>query len=329
MKAVLLKSFGDLRNSLVTESIPTPRLKPGQLLVKIAAASINPSDLVFLRNQYGIQKPLPVVPGLEGSGTVVAASRGMLSSFWMGRRVACKAPEDGNGTWAEYMACSADSCVPLKKGVTLEEGSSLIVNPLTAWSLLSLAIKEGHRAFIQTAAASALGKMMARLAKSRGLAAIHVVRRDEQVTALRSLGADHVLNSTAPHFLSQLTRIARELEATIAFDSVGGELSGALVQAMPQGGRLVVYGALAGEAVQVSPADLIFKGKTVGGFWLTQWIKHMSLPAKLQMVYAVQSCLKDDLKTEIRQRYPLEKVLDAIEDYKSNRSEGKVLLIPT
>lgn len=326
MKAILLKSFDDPRTGLSVETIELPSLQRGDVLIKIAAASINPSDLVFLRNQYGIKKKLPIVPGLEGSGTVMASGGGFMASRLVGKRVACRAPEAGHGTWAEYMVCSAEACIPLLKEVSLEQGASLIVNPLTAW--LFLQQTKGHRAFVQTAAASALGKMLVRLAKSEGVPAIHVVRRPEQIDRLKAIGAEHVLNSEDPDFSSQLTALAEELQATIAFDAVGGALTAKVLQGMPKGSRAMVYGALAGQNVEVGPADLIFKGKSVGGFWLTQWVKHMSLPAKLKMMYQVQKRLGSDLKTDVRARYPLERWLDALEDYKAHRSAGKVLLTP-
>src|SRR5205085_1343735 len=121
----LLKAYGE---PLSVEKLPLPALRRGDVLVKIAAAPINPSDLVFLKNRYGIQKKLPVVPGFEGSGTVVAA-HGRPGRMLVGKRVAVRAPESGHGTWAQYMVCPAASCIPLLRGVTLEQGASLYVNP--------------------------------------------------------------------------------------------------------------------------------------------------------------------------------------------------------
>src|SRR5580698_4944044 len=134
MRAVLLKEFHSVL--LVVEDISTPEPKAEQVLVKMAAAPINPSDLVFLRNQYGIKKKLPIVPGFEGSGTVVASNAGLYGRWLMGKRVACHAPEKGNGTWAEFMATDTARIIPLTKAVTLEQGASLLVNPLTAWAHL-------------------------------------------------------------------------------------------------------------------------------------------------------------------------------------------------
>lgn len=113
MKALLLKDYDGKPESLSLADVPIPALAPGQVLVKIAAASINPSDLVFLKGLYGVIKPLPVVPGFECSGIVVECGGGFLAKTLLGKRVACKAPETSHGTWAEYMVTTADGCIPL------------------------------------------------------------------------------------------------------------------------------------------------------------------------------------------------------------------------
>src|SRR5664279_5783873 len=120
---------------------------PGEVLIKVAAAAVNPSDLAFLKGIYGTRKKLPVVPGFEGSGTVVAAGSGMMSRFYLGRRVAFASGE-GDGTWAEYAVTPATQCVPLPKNVTLEQGSMMMVNPLTALAFMEIIRQGRHKAII-------------------------------------------------------------------------------------------------------------------------------------------------------------------------------------
>jgi NADPH:quinone reductase-like Zn-dependent oxidoreductase len=326
MRAVVLKDFR--RSVLSLEEIPTPELKPGQILVEMAAAPINPSDLVFLRNLYGIKKNLPVVPGFEGSGTVVKSSAGPYGLWLMGKRVACHAPEEGNGTWAEFMAVDAKGVIPLLDEVTLEQGASLLVNPLTAWELLRKAKREHHPGFVQTAAASSLGLMIERLARRWDLVSINIVRRPEQVESMKLGGAVHVLDSSADGFEEQLRILCERHKIRLAFDAVGGELSAHVTSAMPKGTKIIVYGALSGENCQMSPHSLIFENKTMEGFWVTDWIKQISFLSKLKMASSVQKFLATDLSTNVQARFPLENVKEAISLYKEKRSEGKVLLIP-
>src|SRR5664279_4757055 len=130
---------------LVEKPVSVPG--PGEVLIKVAAAAVNPSDLAFLRGIYGTRKTLPVVPGFEGSGTVVAAGSGTMSRFYMGRRVAFVSGE-GDGTWAEYAVTPATQCVPLPKNVTLEQGSMMMVNPLTALAFMEIIRQGRHKAII-------------------------------------------------------------------------------------------------------------------------------------------------------------------------------------
>jgi len=326
MRAVLLKDFKS--DHLVVEDIPMPALRPGHVLIKMAAASINPSDLVFLRNQYGVAKKLPVVPGFEGSGTVVSAAAGWYGRWLVGKRVACKAPEDGNGTWAEYVATEAKCVIPLKREVTLEQGAALVVNPLTAYLLLRMAKDAGHQAFIQTAAASALGRMIERLSRRWGLHSINIVRRREHVELLKKDGAIHVLDTSQEGWPDQLKVLADRFKVGIAFDAVGGILSAQVADALTKGGRVVNYGALGGENCQMSPRSLIFEDKHLDGFWLSAWIKKRHPLRNIRMILECQNMLGAELRTEIQARLPLEKVHEALALYKAKRSVGKVILIP-
>jgi NADPH2:quinone reductase len=326
MRAVVLKDFS--QPSLTVEDIPQPTLRRGQILIKMAAAPINPSDLVFLRNLYGIKKIPPVVPGFEGSGNVVSSNSGWYGRWLVGKRVACHAPEDGNGTWAEYMATDPAEVVPLCKEVSTEQGASFLVNPLTAWALLTNAKNEGHTGFVQTAAAGALGRMMERLARLWNMRSINVVRRREQVELLKREGAIHVLDSSEPGFDEQLRVLCQKHGVRLALDSVGGDLTARIAAAMPKGAKVIVYGALAGTNCELSPVSLVFEGKKIEGFWVSQWIKTLGFWKKLRMATAAQKLLGNELATHVQARFPLEKVQEAIAIYKENRTEGKVLLTP-
>jgi NADPH:quinone reductase len=323
MRGVILTRF-DAGSPLRVEDLPDPILKPGQVLVKMAAAPINPSDLVFLRNQYGVKKTLPVVPGFEGSGTVVAADAGLYGRWLIGKRVACRAPHDGHGTWAEFMATEASGVAPLLKEVTLEQGASLLVNPLTAWALLTIAREGGHHVFIQNAAASALGRMIERLARRWGLMAIHLVRRREQVELLKKEGAIHVLDTSQSDWNQELKKLCEGV--SLGFDAIGGDLTAQMADALRPGGRILVYGLLSGENPQMKAHALIFEDKHLEGFWLVPWMQQRSWIEKFRILYGAQKLLASELHTDVQARFPLEKINEAIALYKEKRTDGKVLL---
>lgn len=326
MRAVVLHEFDKL-DALVVEQKPVPQPRAGQVLVRMHAAPINPSDLAALRGLYRVQKTLPAVPGFEGSGTVVASGGGLLGRFLMGKRVACAAPDSGNGTWAEYMVTSAQSCVPLSRTLSLEQGAMFIVNPLTAWSLMEVAKREGQRALVQTAAASALGRMIVRLGRQRNVVTINIVRRDEHIAMLRALGAEHVLNSTAGDFEKRLLEVCHSENARLAFDAVAGELTGKVLSAMPEGGRLIIYGGLAQQPCSLDPRSFINEGKSMEGFYLGRAMRQLRMAQRLVMVRRAQQALAKELQTDIQARVPLEAVTQGLQQYVQNMSAGKVLVL--
>lgn len=325
MQALELTSYDGLDALSVTEK-PVPELGENQVLVKILAAAVNPSDLMFMRERYGFTKELPVVPGFEASGRVVAGT-GAYGNWLIGKRVACGVQATGDGTWAEYAKVSVNMCIPLLKDVTDEQGAMLLVNPFTAWALLEKA-RRAHKAVIHTAAASALGRMFLQLAQKVDFPVIHIVRRAEQVELLTGLGAEHVLDSSQPSFGEQLAKLSRYLNATLALDAVAGELPQRLLNAMPDGSKVTVYGGLSEKPVAVDPRQLIFNLQQVEGFWLSDYLNSLSLPGLLYRAWRVQKALASDLQISVRERYSLDKAVEGIKTYQESMTDGKILITP-
>ena len=328
MRAVELRSYEGGADSLALVERPLPRPGRGQVLVRVAASPVNPSDLMFLRGLYGQRKSLPVVPGFEGAGEVVATGRGVLAHALAGKRVACAAPPDADGTWAEYVRTDAKLCIPLRKEVDTEQAAAMIVNPFTAWALVERARKGGHEGVAQTAAASALGRMLNKLAARKGVEVVNVVRRKEQVELLRSEGARHVLDSGEKNFDERLADLCERLKVSLSFDAVAGEMTNRLLRAMRRGGTVVVYGALSMEPCQADPRALIFEGKSVEGFWLSEWLRAKNALNRYQTATQVQKLLASDLRTQVRTRLPLEDAAKGLAEYEQNMTGGKVLLVP-
>jgi NADPH:quinone reductase-like Zn-dependent oxidoreductase len=129
MREVQLRAYDGKPESIAVVEMPVPRPGAGEVLVRVFASPITPSDLMFIRGLYGFKKPLPAVPGFEGSGTVVEAGTELMPRFLKGRRVACAAadPKVTGGLWAEYVVTSAQFCMPLRKNVELEQGATLLI----------------------------------------------------------------------------------------------------------------------------------------------------------------------------------------------------------
>ena len=316
--------------SLAVETRPVPAPGPGQVLVRIAAAPCNPSDVLLLQGVYGAHKTLPAAPGWEGAGTVVEAGPGILPRWLLGRRVACASQSEGDGTWAEYFLAPAAMCIPLSPDVDDEQGAMLIINPITAYALFHMARTGKHRAAVSLAAASQVGRMLVRLARSEGYPVIHVVRRPDQAASLRKLGAEHVLDSSAADFLEQLSPLCARLGATIAFDPVAGPASGAVLGALPNTSALVVYGALSEQPCGgFNPAEFIFSGKRVEGFWLTRWMARKGLLGRMAVTRLVQQLVaRGILSSAVALRIPLEEAPPRLADHLSSAKAGKALIVP-
>lgn len=321
MNAVLSDARG---GPLALGTIPVPRPGRGEVLVRMAAAPINPSDLRLISGPPGSELR-PIVPGLEGSGTVVEAGGGLLARLLVGRRVALASSQ--GGTWAEYATAAASRCIPLLRHVSLEQGATLIVNPLTVLAFFDIARRDGHRAIINNAAASALGRMIVRLGQRTRISVINIVGRAEQTDVLKALGAEYVLDSSDPGFPSALRELAQRLRATLALDAVGGSQTQTLLASMPVGATLVAYAALAGEPSAFNPRTVIGDDKKIVGFYLGTWMARRGLVRMAGDIVRVQRLIGTDLQSPISRRVPLSAAQAALEAYRANMSAGKVLLV--
>ena len=251
----LVKPSGELEVSLAEMPIPEPG--PGEVLVRLEAAPVNPSDLGLLFGAADMTKAVasgsrerPVVTapisegamkamaprvgasmpvGNEGAGVVVAAGSSPTAQALLGKTVAVL----GGAMYAQYRALPAEQCLLLPGGATPADGASSFVNPLTALGMVETMRREGHRALVHTAAASNLGQMLNRICIADGIGLVNIVRKPEQEKLLRDLGARHVCNATSPTFLDELTEALVATGATIAFDAIGGgRLAGQILSCM-------------------------------------------------------------------------------------------------
>lgn len=313
---------------LTLREIPVPRPQAGQVLIRMAAAPINPSDLGSLSGMsYGVKRQFPFTPGVEGSGTVIATGEGFMPGLLKGRRVACIASLTGGGTWAEYMVTAAESCIPLNKNVSLEQGSMLIVNPLSALAILEIAQRGKRRAIVSTAAASALGGMILRLGKRRNIPIIHVVRRQAQVDGIRALGGEYVLNSSDADFVEQLHTMAHKLQATLLLDAISGSMTQQLAEAAPYGSTILLYSLMSFQNSSIDSRTAFVKHLHFDGWFLPNWLREKNLIQVLQLSGQAQSLLGTDLKSPIQKRVPLADVQQGLEMYVNNMSAGKILLV--
>jgi NADPH:quinone reductase-like Zn-dependent oxidoreductase len=245
--------------------------------------------------------------------------------LFLGRRVAFASAR--GGAWAEYTAIPAMRCIPLRRHVSLEQAAMLIVNPLTALAFLDMARRGGHRAIVNNAAASALGRMVDRLGRRHGIEVINIVRRPEQVHLLRQLGAETVLDTGDGGFLPALRELAHRLHATLVLDAVGGAETQSLVDAAPFGATIVVYAGLSGQPSVFNPLAIAGDDKKIVGFYLANWMARRGVVGMLRDTWRVQRLIDSELRTAVRARFPLTAAATALRTYAENMTAGKALLV--
>jgi len=240
----LVKSSGELQLSLV--QIATPAPAADEVVVRIEATPINPSDIGllfgaadmataqasgtaespvvtatvparFMKSMAGrLDQPMPV--GNEGAGVVVEAGASPAAQALLGKTVAVL----GGAMYAQYRCVPVEQCLVLPEGTTAAQGASCFVNPLTSLGMVETMRREGHTALVHTAAASNLGQMLNKICLKDHIGLVNIVRKPEQEAVLRAIGAKYVCNLSAPTFLEDLTQALVETGATIAFDATGG-----------------------------------------------------------------------------------------------------------
>lgn len=251
----LVKASGELEISLV--DVPTPEPAADEVVVRVEASPINPSDLGLLVGAADMStakasgtKQAPVITakvpdgamramgarldqslpvGNEGAGVVIKTGSSDAAKALMGKTVAMI----GGAMYAQYRTLKARDCQPLPEGTTAAEGASWFVNPLTALGMTETMRREGHKALVHTAAASNLGQMLNKICLADGIALVNIVRSKEQAEILKKIGAKYVVDSSVPDFLDDLTAALVETGATIAFDAIGGgKLAGDILNCM-------------------------------------------------------------------------------------------------
>ncbi len=335
-----------------------------QVLVKMEAAPINPSDLFLMTTGADLENAeytsgsivmqlhpqvaaaqsarhgKPQTVGNEGAGTVVAAGEGDMAQALMGQRVACVP----GSAFSEYALADAMMCIPLGD-YTSEQGASSFVNPMTALGFVETAKREGHDAIIHAAAASNLGQMLNRICQEDGMGLVNIVRREEQAATLTEQGAAHVVNSSADGFEKSLAAAIGETQAFLGFDPIGGgNTSDICLRAMErvaaaqmtefsrygsdQPKKMYIYGRLDMSPTILTPSYGF--GWTVSGWLLMPFLASCDMQTMMSLRQRVVSGLTSTFASSYKARVDLEEMLtkDAIMDYAKMKTGEKYLVTP-
>ena len=324
MLAAQLSAFG--RPDEVIELIEQPdpgEPGPGDAIIDAELFPINPADLLTLEGGYGAARPrLPLTPGTEGVGSVVRVGAGV-SHVKVGDRVLLPGP----GTWRARFRVPAKALFALPAHVDPRQLAMLRVNPPTAFLMLHefVAPRPGQWV-IQNAANSGVGHCLIRLAREAGLRSANVVRRPELVAPLRAFGADAVLVDGPD--LDQRVRATIEGGALpLAIDAIGGGGTQRLARCVDDGGTVVNYGVLSGEACVVDARDTVFRDVSLRGFWLRRWFV-ATPPERVAALFRELAAKIGDgtLTVDVEAVYPIRKINEAVAHAARGGRSGKILV---
>jgi len=332
MKAAIFDRFGVPEEVLQVREVPPPEPGRNQVRVRVLASPINPSDLMTVRGEYGSRPTLPATPGFEGVGVVDKSGGGLLPRLRRlnpGRRVAFSST--AGGAWAEFAVVSARQLVPVPDDIPNEQAASFFVNPMSALVMTRHVLKvPAGEWLLQTAAGSALGRMVSRLGQHFGFRTINVVRRPEQADELRQAGADAVICTAGESIPGRVRALTDGRGVRFAIDPVGGGTGSAAIEALGAGGRLLIYGTLTREPIVIDPRLLIVGAKRVEGFWLSEWVRRQHVLTMLRLTRTIRDLMRAGVLTStIGATFSLDEIQKAAAQAAQPGRQGKVLLHPT
>ena len=322
INAAVYERHGNPADVLHVESQPWPTPAPGEVIVKMRAAPINPADLNQIEGKYPVRAELPATPGFEGAGTVVDVGsdvKGLTSG-------ALVILPHNVGTWRDAVAVKASELVVVPADIKPVDAAMLKINPMTAWRLLHDYVELGPGDWlIQNAANSAAGRAVIQIAHQLGYKTVNVVRRSELIGELRAEGADIVLVDSE--------NLRREVQDAIGgppirlgLNAVGGESALRLANCLAPGSTLVTYGAMSLQPLKIPNGLLIFKDLRFRGIWINKWYDNATPAQRMEAFqHLFEMAKRGLLQTKVEQAYPLREAKTAVAHAARGQRSGKII----
>ncbi|HLS29073.1 MAG TPA: zinc-dependent alcohol dehydrogenase family protein [Opitutales bacterium] len=321
--AVRFHQFGDPSRVLQLDKIPVAKPGTGQLLLRLLASPIHPSDLGTVFGSYGELPELPAIAGREGIGEIVEKGPGT-DSFEIGQRVLFPT---GPGAWTEFRLLPSAEVLPVPEQAPTLQAAMAAINPPTAWLLLENFVElEPGDWIIQNAANSAVGHSIIQLCHARGIRSINLVRDPRWFAPLREIGADEVLLADDPDLKERVAAVTDGKGARLGLNSVGGPSVISLIQSLGNRGTLVTFGGMSSEPIRFPTRYLIFNDVRLVGFWLHHWKK--TTPKAKQdalMEKILNRIAEGQLHAPIEKTFPLTSFSQAIQQASTGKRSGKIL----
>lgn len=324
-KCIKLYEFGSPKDVLRIESKSIEPPKDNEILVRMLARPINPSDLIPIRGSYSHRFSLPNIPGYEGVGIVEDVGP-LVSQHFIGKRVL---PLRGEGTWQEFVKTSSEFAVPIPNSIDDFTAAQMYINPITAWVVCTEVLKlKPNDVLLVNACGSSIGHIFAQLSIVLGFRLIAVTRNNKYTEELLHFGASYVIDTSKNHLNEMVLQLTNGMGADAAIDSVGGSAGNELAYCVHPNGNFLTIGLLSG--IQVNWAEIINKAKVNANmFHLRNWNKNVSAD-KWQETFNHLINLISDKKLRLMtvdSQYDLLNVKRAIEVVESSKmTKGKVFL---
>lgn len=324
-KCIKFYEFGSPKDVLRVESKSIEPPKDNEVLVRMLARPINPSDLIPIRGAYSQRISLPNIPGYEGVGIVEDVGP-LVSHHFIGKRVL---PLRGEGTWQEFVKTSSEFAVPIPNSIDDFTAAQMYINPITAWVVCTEVLKlKPNDVLLVNACGSSIGHIFAQLSKVLGFRLIAVTRNSKYTEELLNFGASHVIDTSKNNLNEMVMELTNGMGADAAIDSVGGSDGNELAYCVQPNGNFLTIGLLSG--VQVNWAEIINTAKVNANmFHLRNWNKNVSAD-KWQETFKHLINLISDKKLRLMtvdSQYDLLNVKRAIEVVESSKmTKGKVFL---
>jgi len=320
--AAVYDTHGNPADVLRVESRSWPTAGPGEAVVKMRAAPINPADLNQIEGKYPVRAELPATPGFEGAGVVAE----------VGANVANVAEGDlvilphNVGTWRDAVAIKAEDLVVVPAGIEPVDAAMLKINPMTAWRLLRdyVDLKKGDW-LIQNAANSAAGRAVIQIAHELGYKTVNVVRRAELIDELRAEGGDVALVD-GENLREEVKNATGGAPIRLGLNAVGGPSALRLANCLAPGSTLVTFGAMSLQPLKIPNGLLIFKDLRFRGIWINKWYDHATKEQRMEAFRSLFEMAKRGLlKTKVEKAYPLSAAKVAVEHAAQGKRSGKVI----
>ncbi|WP_138995054.1 zinc-dependent alcohol dehydrogenase family protein [Larkinella sp. C7] len=321
MQTVNFATIGKPADTLQVIDTFLPEPGPGEVRIKVIASPINPSDLMFVQNLYGIQPELPSGAGFEGVGIVDALGEGV--TMRTGIRVSFTAI----GAWSAYVLANQRSLIPVPDALSDEVAAQLFVNPFSAYAMLEESGLQPGQWVLLTAAGSSFSKLVIQLCKLKGIQTIGTVRHNELDDELKALGITAIVNTEKEKLTSRVKALTEGKGVTCVLEAVGGNTASDALKCLAKGGTMILYGVLSMQNPSFNVGLMIFRELTIKGFWLTDWMRRVDSQTRQTVARNVITLLVGgQIQVPVEATYPLSEIKKAVEHSEQAGRHGKILI---